>query len=446
MKKIQLAIASTCFLLQLNVFANICGTDFQNFTPLTSGLDFISVHSSETLTPCLGNMGLFLNYSKNTLSYTHDNKTENEDSITGFDLNFGFGLTDNWDFGVSLPVIIGSTVKNADYASFLEANGLTEVRLNTKYRFFGDEKGGFAIASTINFNTMENNPYLGLNAPPTIGIDLIKDSVFGDFALTGNIGYRYRQPGDQVPGVPIFPLRNQWTYSTGVTYYATQLDTKFVFEIKGAQPSEKQLNKYITEKTLESLFGVKREFESDLSAHAGFGTALTKGIASPDFRIYAGFNWTFDNPYCDRSKSISDMTVVQDSTLTANSPEIDTPTALTPGIKTLRLSAEVLFDFDKSNIKNEAKPELEKIYQEIQKNTYSKIEIIGHTDWLGKEPYNQKLSERRSSSVRHYLNKTYKLSLDLLFASGKGELEPIADNRNVQGRKKNRRVEFIIYP
>ncbi len=320
MNKLKFIFGSIFIILHSNAQANICGTDFQNFTPLTSGLDFITVHSSETLTPCLGNMGLFFNYSKNTLSYTHDNKTENEDSITGFDLNFGFGLTDNWDFGVSLPVIIGSTVKNADYASFLEANGLTEVRLNTKYRFFGDEKGGFAIASTVNFNTMENNPYLGLNAPPTIGVDLIRDSVFGDFALTGNIGYRYRQPGEQVPGVPIFPLRNQWTYSTGVTYYNTDLDTKFVFEIKGAQPAEKQLNQFITEKTLESLFGIKREFENDLSAHFGFGTALTKGIASPDFRVYAGLNWTFDNPYCNRSKSISEMTVAPNLTASAGLP------------------------------------------------------------------------------------------------------------------------------
>jgi hypothetical protein len=50
--------------------ANVCGTDYQTFNPTTSGLDFVTVHSSETLQPCYINFGSFLNYSVNTLTYT----------------------------------------------------------------------------------------------------------------------------------------------------------------------------------------------------------------------------------------------------------------------------------------------------------------------------------------------------------------------------------------
>jgi len=73
-------------------FANVIGSDIQNFNPTTSGLDFVTVQSSETLTPGIFNFGYFLNYAVNTMpNYVDVNtrsRTNFEDSLLGADINF----------------------------------------------------------------------------------------------------------------------------------------------------------------------------------------------------------------------------------------------------------------------------------------------------------------------------------------------------------------------
>src|SRR5690606_10741721 len=90
--------------------ANVVGADTQNFNPLTSGLDFVTVHSSETLQPGIINFGLFFNYAVNSLPNYEDvttgSRTDFTDSLLSADLNFGVGIMKNWDFGVSFPILI----------------------------------------------------------------------------------------------------------------------------------------------------------------------------------------------------------------------------------------------------------------------------------------------------------------------------------------------------
>ncbi len=101
------------------------------------------------------------------------------------------------------------------------------------------------------------------------------------------------------------------------------------------------------------------------------------------------------------------------------------------------------FDFDKYNIKPEWVPVLDEGVAILQKHPEIKIVIEGHTDSIGTEAYNQKLSERRAKAVFDYFV-SKGISPDRMKTVGFGELKPKADNSTAEGRAINRRVEIKV--
>jgi outer membrane protein OmpA-like peptidoglycan-associated protein len=71
------------------------------------------------------------------------------------------------------------------------------------------------------------------------------------------------------------------------------------------------------------------------------------------------------------------------------------------------------------------------------------LKLEGHTDSIGSDEYNQKLSERRARSVRDYLVESG-LSSSIMTAQGFGESQPVSSNATADGRQRNRRVEIVI--
>lgn len=103
----------------------------------------------------------------------------------------------------------------------------------------------------------------------------------------------------------------------------------------------------------------------------------------------------------------------------------------------------VFFDFDKASLKQESFPELNRVAELLKEREGLNIVISGHTDSTGPESYNLGLSERRARSVRDYLVKKG-ADEERLAIKYFGETKPTAPNTTVEGRKKNRRVEFQI--
>jgi outer membrane protein OmpA-like peptidoglycan-associated protein len=103
----------------------------------------------------------------------------------------------------------------------------------------------------------------------------------------------------------------------------------------------------------------------------------------------------------------------------------------------------IFFDFNQYSLKNESFVELKHLVQFMQRNPKISVEIGGHTDNVGKEVYNQKLSTDRAKSVYDYLINQGILK-DRLSFKGYGYNVPIADNSTEEGRAKNRRTEFKI--
>lgn len=107
------------------------------------------------------------------------------------------------------------------------------------------------------------------------------------------------------------------------------------------------------------------------------------------------------------------------------------------------VASDYLFDFNKSVIKQQYYSKLDQIAEDMKNDPSLKVEIQGHTDSIGSEKYNMKLSQRRANAVRNYLIKKGGISPDRLTAVGYGETRPVASNKTKEGRAKNRRVELI---
>ena len=106
-------------------------------------------------------------------------------------------------------------------------------------------------------------------------------------------------------------------------------------------------------------------------------------------------------------------------------------------------AADAFFDFDKSVLKPEGKAKLDDLAGKIKSINLEVIIAVGHTDSVGTDAYNQKLSVRRAEAVKAYLV-TKGIEKNRVYTEGKGEKQPVADNKTAQGRAKNRRVEIEV--
>ncbi|MDM7322712.1 MAG: OmpA family protein [Gammaproteobacteria bacterium] len=124
-------------------------------------------------------------------------------------------------------------------------------------------------------------------------------------------------------------------------------------------------------------------------------------------------------------------------------PAVEAPKPPVVAAKKITLNADTYFDFDKYNLKPEGKKALDALVAEMKIDQIEEVTVVGHTDSIGTEAYNQKLSERRAKTVADYLV-SKGVPAAKIKAYGKGESQPIADNRTKAGRAKNRRVEVTV--
>ena len=114
-----------------------------------------------------------------------------------------------------------------------------------------------------------------------------------------------------------------------------------------------------------------------------------------------------------------------------------------PVAEKVTFAADVLFDFDKAVIKPEGKSKLDDISNKVRGVNLEVVIAIGHADSVGTDQYNQRLSVRRAESVKAYLV-SKGIEGNRIYTEGKGEKQPVADNKTREGRNKNRRVEIEV--
>lgn len=297
--------------------ANVIGTEYQNFAPTYSGLDFTTVESSETIKPCLCSLGIFFNYAKNTLTYSDSYYSSGastdlsgqraNDFLIGADLLLGYGLTKNWDIGLIMPFVV--TAKNDDPygVSYFDKFGLTEVRPMTKYRFYGDDFGGLAVSLSANFNTIDNNPFSGAKPGATVNLQLIGDTTTrGGTKFGWNLGYRKRSPGTKivnpVTGVtpPFSPFKDSWIFSLAAAERIQSIKSEMVAGLVGSSTGKLDENDTArkAQQALELNLGLRHDYTRTFFIHGGLGTKFLNAQSSPDLRAYFGL-YVQMAPSCD---------------------------------------------------------------------------------------------------------------------------------------------------
>lgn len=110
---------------------------------------------------------------------------------------------------------------------------------------------------------------------------------------------------------------------------------------------------------------------------------------------------------------------------------------------TLTVPAEVLFDFDESELRPDAEARLDEILEVLGFYEDAPVEVVGHTDDRGEDAYNQTLSEERAAAVAAYLEQGG-VDPGRLTVEGRGETDPARPNDSDAGRQANRRVEITV--
>ena len=181
-----------------------------------------------------------------------------------------------------------------------------------------------------------------------------------------------------------------------------------------------------------------------------------------NWRSASGDVWKNASGQCWRDASWTPATAAAgcDGALAAAAPAAAAPAAAAPAAAApaaaaaaapaaaaaaskVTYAADAFFDFDKSVLKPEGKAKLDDLVGKVKGINLEVIIAVGHTDSTGSDAYNQKLSVARSEAVKAYLV-SKGIEKNRVYTEGKGEKQPVADNKTKEGKAKNRRVEIEV--
>jgi OOP family OmpA-OmpF porin len=114
-----------------------------------------------------------------------------------------------------------------------------------------------------------------------------------------------------------------------------------------------------------------------------------------------------------------------------------------PFVQTIRFGSDELFDFDKAELKPRAREKLDEMVTKMQGAEIKAIHLVGYTDSVGADAYNDKLSLRRANAVRDYMV-SKGVDSSVIDTEGRGKRDPVASNATKDGRAENRRVEVKV--
>ena len=171
-------------------------------------------------------------------------------------------------------------------------------------------------------------------------------------------------------------------------------------------------------------------------AKSGFGLCWRNGYWTPAAAAA-------DSAGCECDKDLLPKEVCEPK------PAAPAPAAPAPGVKPtgekVTLAADALFDFDKAVLRPEGKAKLDDL---VAKSKAIKLEVIlavGHTDRIGSDAYNQKLSEKRAAAVKEYLV-AKGIEANRVYTEGKGEKQPVTAGKCGKSEKKTKALIECLQP
>ena len=447
------------------LFANIIGSDTQNFNPTVNPNDFVTVQSSRTLGHGNIGLGLFVDHAQNSLPFFTDGSSAAADSrksvtdgLTSLHTLFGYGVNEQWDVFFTVPFVVAEKLDAKDkYHGHFRDTGYTEFRLGTKYRLLNTDLYGFAVVGSINFDKTRENPFSGKSQSPSFSSEVVGDISLGVVRLAANLGYRWRSAGEPVLGPdndePIRATGNQILASAAADYTFPDQKTHALAEVFAAENTYRFSEVSERSRTAnEGLIGVKYFILDNLTVNSGFGGELRHSVSSADIRFYAGMHWLFATQAQQQTSDLVEPVTTAPTAPEAMQDWVDMNAAETsveemvPQEQRVILS-DVLFGLN-SAVVNEsaAHKNLADVGRLLSsQRNLKRLVIEGYTCALGTERYNLKLSRKRAAAIKLWITKNFGVSANLIVIKGLGESKPIASNAQESGRRQNRRVEFKIF-
>lgn len=211
----------------------------------------------------------------------------------------------------------------------------------------------------------------------------------------------------------------------------------------------KKLTAFIFAATAIASFSASAQQQENIQAKTPYSAYLqdSNGVIarSPYGLCWRTGYWTPADavPGCD-GEIVKPVAMAPAAPPAPRSPVVSAPVpAPVPTAEKTTFSADAFFDFDKSVLKPAGKTSLDELVSKIAGTNLEVIIATGHTDSIGTDAYNQKLSIRRAEAVKAYLI-SKGIAADRVYVEGKGEKQPVADNKTSAGRAKNRRVEVEV--
>lgn len=424
-KKTKMLFISTFF--SLLTFSTtqvaIAGFDSLKFKPASDQGYYLTVEQSKTLGTMGHAIGFTGDYSSDSLVLRNAAGTQIQPVIQKqVALNLGAAL------GVTPWLQVGANVGGVPYQQFvtpgtlLQDNGARfgDIGVNLKAQIVNSEKNlfGVALVPFITFPTGNDSHFTGEDSVTGGGKLVIDTKRLGDrVSFAVNAGGQARNDETLAPGART--VGDQFLYGAAMNVEIVK-PLQFIAEVNGStelkQFFEDNNNDLEIDGALRLTPGEKRNW----LLTAGGGAGLLKNAGAPDYRVFASVAMRFPKVEAEAHR-------------------------VTPEIREEVIStSNVHFAFNKSVIKATSYPVLNQILADIQSRPeIQRVRVEGHTDNVGSDEYNQKLSEQRANSVLSYFVKQGYPS-DKIQAVGAGEANPIDDNTTKNGRAQNRRVEFHL--
>lgn len=390
----------------------------QKLHPGLGHVDGFAVRSTETLPKYFFSFGINNSFIQHPLEQTTPGGGSRiagvVDQLMTTDMMMSFGVQEWLTLSMDLPVntfynIAPTFIPSRDKGSMK----LGDLYFEAKFRLIHNEsnRAGFGLALIPFFTapTGDASRFMG-DSSATGGGLLATDWKFYDNRIYLNVGARFKAK-ENIAGLTV---GHEFLYGVGYQRPVVQSwDLDVIAELYGATSFDKFASEVVTS-PLEANVTLQKKWlkNKNLITHIGGGASLTNAYASPQYRVNAGISYGFG---LKRQKK-----------------------------NVLDLKGQIHFDSGKSSIKSESHYVLDDVAEQLHKRKSIKLLMIeGHTDSVGDDDFNMRLSNMRADALKTYLI-SKGISENRMVTQGFGESQPVSDNNTAKGRAMNRRSVFRI--
>lgn len=437
-------LSAVLLLLSFPVFARYPSNNADYIRPAFDGGKFVITSQSQGLYQWGYNLGFNLQYAFEPVELVP--ATGSAARVAGVIDDFlvghftgAVGLTDWLDVGIDVPIAVYETFFNFVHRDASQCivtaacpkqtkTKMGDILFAVKLRLLDSDRHtfGLAIQPFFLFPTGSGYYFTGYGQFSGGGKLVADVNINRKIFLALNVGYQVLQNVNYAPDTAFATTNDQLFFSLGSNIPIGK-NFAALMEFYG-QTLAKGPFRHTIQSPFEFLIGAR--YEPGVVKRWGFsmlgGTGLSRGFGAPEWRAMAQVAY--------RNTKVVEL---EDETLSPVSVEA-------PYEEKIIIMQKIHFAFNKWDIRPVSYPILDDIVRVLEQNPQiRRLRIEGHTDWIGSDEYNMRLSQRRAESVRHYLIKKG-ISPDRLTAVGYGESRPVADNNTDEGRARNRRTEFTV--